>query len=302
MSFMTDPSNFGAEAASQQGPVLLATKPFVGLDEPVEVARWLARREERPLRVVSVLEQSETLTRTAESAPAPSECYRAECAALAALIRAELAIEGTDPDLLQIDVVDGDSTRSIVEAARGCDARVIVVGTGRHNTIGRHIYGERAIEILSAADRPVLVVPRGAHAGSVSVAVVAVDFSEASLRAARAILPMLSAGARLILVHVRTSDDPAHARASAQGIADQFAAFRRRLPSLPSITVETRSLRGDPVRTILELANGSGAGLIACGRLGHSLVERVFVGSVSSALVRQASCPVLVAPAPLPVH
>jgi len=35
---------------------------------------------------------------------------------------------------------------------------------------------------------------------------------------------------------------------------------------------------------------------VACGRLGHSLFERVLVGSVSSMLVRKATVPVLIAP------
>ena len=40
-------------ALAHDGPVLLATKPFNGLDAPLAVARWLAAREDRELRVVS---------------------------------------------------------------------------------------------------------------------------------------------------------------------------------------------------------------------------------------------------------
>jgi nucleotide-binding universal stress UspA family protein len=297
---MMESASFRAEAASQQGPVLLATKPFVGLDEPVLVARWLAKREERPLRVVSVLERHDTVALAAGLTPVPANFYAAECAMLATQIRSELADEGEDTTPVHVDVLDGDSTHEIVESARLCDARVIVVGTGRHDTIGRFLYGERALQILGAADRPVLVVPRGARAGPVSTAVVAVDFSEASLRAARAIAPMMSSDGRLLLVHVWPTDaaapDAARDQRYAQGCITQFAAFRRQLPSLPGVQVETHCLRGDAVRMLLEFARASDAGLIACGRLGHTLVERVFVGSVSSALVRQATCPVLVAP------
>ena len=59
--------------AVQEGPVLLATKPFTGLDAPLAVARWLAAREERELHVVSVLEHDDTVAATAGVPSAPSD-------------------------------------------------------------------------------------------------------------------------------------------------------------------------------------------------------------------------------------
>ncbi len=135
-----------------------------------------------------------------------------------------------------------------------------------------------------------------------SVAIVAVDFSPASLRAAHAVLPMLAPGSRLVVVHVKKGAAPGDENvgwwndAYERRCADRFAQFIRRLPERPDITVESKFLRGDIVPSVLEYAAEQGATLIACGRLGHSLVERMFVGSVSSALIRQATCPVLVAP------
>lgn len=287
---------------SQDGPVLLATKPFGGLDAPLAVARWLAAREERELRVVSVLEQSGPVAVAAGVPPLPAHYFDEERTALAAQIRQELWFKGNSRDVPKVEVLAGSGLDPIIELAREYRARVIVVGTGRHDRIGRYIYGERALQILRIADRPVLVVPRDAKAGAVAVAVVAVDFRPASLRAARAVLPMLSDGGRLILVHVKTAvslkEDTAGwwNDAYERRCADLFAQFQRQLPSLPGVSVETTFLRGDAVRTILEYSASCGAGLIACGRLGHSIIERVFVGSVSSALVRQATCPVLVAP------
>jgi len=295
-------SRRGAAGTSQQGPVLLATKPFGGLESPLAVARWLAAREERELHVVSVLDQNDTVSIVAGVPPLSMEHHDRERGALAAQIRQELSLGGGTGETVQVDVLEGSTLDPIVESARARRARVIVVGTGKHDPIGRYIYGERALQILRIADRPVLIVPREAHAGAVSVAVVAVDFQPASLRAARAVLPMLSEGGRLILVHVKTAvslkEDTAGwwNDAYERRCADLFAQFLRQLPSLPGITIETKFLRGDAVHTILEYAASLGAGLLACGRLSHSIIERVFVGSVSSALVRHANCPVLVAP------
>jgi nucleotide-binding universal stress UspA family protein len=288
-------------APSQEGPVMLASKPFTGLDAPLAIARWLAAREERELHVVSVLEHNDTMAVSA-GILLPERYHTEERDALAAQIGRDLAQLEGHAEQPQVEIVDGPSARGVVDAAHRCNARVIVIGTGKHDPIGRYIYGERALEIVSIADRPVLIVPREATAASIGVAVVAVDFSPASVRAACAVLPMLSQGGRLILVHVKTDagrreENPgwwndAYERRS----ADLFAQFQRQLPAIPGISVETKFLRGDAVGTILEYATVCGAGIIACGRLGHSLIARIFVGSVSSALVRQATCPVLVAP------
>jgi nucleotide-binding universal stress UspA family protein len=285
----------------QDGPVLLATKPFGGLDAPLAVARWLAAREDRELRVVSVLEPNEGVG-TASVPPLPSRYYEDERTALAAQIRRELAGDDAASDRAKVDVLQGPSAQTVVDAARECGARVIVVGSGRHNPIGRYVYGERALQIVGRSDRPVLVVPDGTVPSPVSTAVVALDFSPASVRAALAALPFLSPGGRLVVVHVKpglTLNEEMAGwwnDADERRCADRFAQFIRLLPRLPDVTFESKFLRGDIVPTVMDYAAAHGAGLIACGRLGHSLVARVFVGSVSSALIRQATCPVLVAP------
>jgi len=71
-------------APSEEGPVMLATKLFTGLDAPLAVARWLATREERELHVVSVFEHDDPMTAT-EGVTAPSQrCSDDERGALAA--------------------------------------------------------------------------------------------------------------------------------------------------------------------------------------------------------------------------
>lgn len=299
---MQPASRNGWEAGSQEGPVVLATKPFNGLDAPLAVARWLAGREERDLHVVTVLEQPNGIADAAGMPPLPMRYYEEERASLATELRRALTLDGTGRDLPNIDVLDGPAAQSIVDVARERDARVIVIGTGKHDAIGRFIYGERALDIVSLADRPVLIVPRHAMARSVSLAIVAVDFSPSSLRAASAALPMLSAGSRLVLIHVRA---PVSEKAESSERRDfayerdcdlKFKEFLRQLPSLPGVMVETRYLRGDPADTIVAVANAQAAGLIACGRAGHSFMQRLLVGSVSTAIVRHATCPVLVVP------
>ena len=288
---------------SQVGPVLLAVKPTGTLGAPLAVASWLAAREERELRIVSVLEPAPVVSDIAGIPPLSRECLEAERAAVAHDLTHELRARGAIHDHAHLEVLDGAALDPIVECARQCEARVIVVGSGRHEAMGRFVHGERALQILGIADRPVLVVPPSGIAMSINVAIVATDFTLASVRAARAILPMLSHGGRLIVVHVKTGLTRNEETAAwwndayERRCADRLAQFVRQLPTAPGITVETKFLRGgDAARTIVEYAALQNANLIACGRLGHPLLQRVFVGSVSSALVRRATCPVLVAP------
>ncbi len=281
---------------------MLAARPFTGLHAPLAVARWLAAREERELHVVSVLEHDQTVAAIAGFPPRPERYDAEEREALAAQISRDLTRYDGHGEPPLVEIVDGPSASGIVDAAQRCNARVIVIGTGKHEPIGWHVYGERALEIVSIADRPVLIVPREATAASVGVAVVAVDFSPASVRAARAVLPMLSQGGRLILVHVSPTIGRGEEStgwwndAYERRCADLFAQFQRQLPNIPRVSVETKFFRGDAVRTLLQYGTACNAGLIACGRLGHSPDARIFVGSVSAGLVRQATCPVLVAP------
>src|SRR6476660_899477 len=240
---------------SQEGPVMLATKVFTGLDAPLAVARWLATREERELHVVSVFEQGDAMAATEGVASLPHRRDDDDRDALAAQISRALTPYNEHGKPPVVEIVDGPSASGVVDAAQRCNARVIVIGTGKHDPIGRHVYGERALEIVSISDRPVLIVPREATAASLSVAVVAVDFSQASVRAARAVLPMLSQGGHLILVHVQTAvgrpeEDPGWGNdAYGRRCAHLFAHFQRQLPSIPGVTVETRFFRGDAVGT-----------------------------------------------------
>ena len=229
----------------------MATKPLGGLDAPLAVARWLASREERQLHEVAVLEPNDGHAGAAGLPPLPAQYYDEERAALAESIKRELVLHQSGAEDPRVDVLSGPSVPAIIDAARESHARVIVVGTGRHDRLGRFVYGERALQILSESDRPVLIVPRDAHAGAVTVAVVAVDFSPASLRAARAAIPMLSEGGRLILVHVKSAvslrEDTAGwwNDAYERRCADLFAQFQRQLPKLRGITVESKFLRGE---------------------------------------------------------
>jgi nucleotide-binding universal stress UspA family protein len=113
---------------------------------------------------------------------------------------------------------------------------------------------------------------------------------------------MLGPGGRLTLVHVKSAVRLGEANvgwwneAYEQRARDMFIRFTDVLPNTPGVTVETALLQGEPLAMLVRYASEQGVELLACGRRRHSLVERLLVGSVSTALVRRATCSVLVMP------
>jgi nucleotide-binding universal stress UspA family protein len=68
------------------------------------------------------------------------------------------------------------------------------------------------------------------------------------------------------------------------------------LPVRNGVLAEPVVLSGNPVHAVTEFAERVGAELIAAGSHGRNKLERFRLGSVSTGLVRDARCSVLIAP------
>lgn len=60
------------------------------------------------------------------------------------------------------------------------------------------------------------------------------------------------------------------------------------------IEISMKAVKGSAKKLILEEAEKWGADLIVVGSLGHNFLSRVFLGSVSEAVVKYAKCSVLI--------
>jgi nucleotide-binding universal stress UspA family protein len=117
---------------------------------------------------------------------------------------------------------------------------------------------------------------------------------------------------KLILVHVATPEsdyegDAMRMDISREGVSDEMHDYHHKLQKLESnyrdaginttsLLVRSTSARGKPVRKILQEIARVRPGLIVVGSHGHGLIHDVLMGSVSSAVVRKAACPVVVVP------
>jgi nucleotide-binding universal stress UspA family protein len=296
-------SFYTAEESSAQA-ILAAVKPNDQSGAVLRMAKWLAEHEHRELHVVSVVDTTPLVSSFAAGVPVIPPFHDEESRlAIKRDVRSAYERIGHVASRLRIDVLEGVAAATIADVAREHEVRLVVVGRGTHGLLSHLVYGEQVMEIIRASRSPVLVVP---HDASVPIerAMVAFDFSTASIRAAVTAYEMLGAGGRLSLVHVATPRQVTSKRGDwwlrtiERRTRATLGEFAGALPPRAGVTVEMEKRHGDPVDVLTAYAQSEGAELLACGWHDHALLERVFKESHTSELLHRTQCAVLVAPEP----
>ena len=134
---------------------------------------------------------------------------------------------------------------------------------------------------------------------------IGIDFSEASLAAARWIARQFAAEAELILVHVIPVPPPpsfcrdilADRQTLAAGAVPRLeGGLRGFAATLPSARITTHLRVGRPFEQIAEVAEEMRADLIALGRTGQHAGTWKRLGSTADRLIRRVRTPVLIVP------
>jgi nucleotide-binding universal stress UspA family protein len=131
---------------------------------------------------------------------------------------------------------------------------------------------------------------------------VATDGSPASAGAEAAAIDLcVEHGAELVVVHCWRAPgewlgQPYYQHAVARELAAARAAVTGAvtLAELRDVPVEAEIVEGSPAEHILEVAATHGVDLVVVGARGTTPLERLFVGSVSTTVMRLATIPVLV--------
>jgi len=133
--------------------------------------------------------------------------------------------------------------------------------------------------------------------------VVAVDWSPVSGRAAELAAEIAHGlAARCILLHVRPSPErkaestSSEAPSRSGAPAAEAKAWLSKVRQAGAEEVELVVLDGSPVEAILSYLRANPPDLLVFGRRGTSPGTALLLGGVSSALLQQARCPVLVVP------
>jgi nucleotide-binding universal stress UspA family protein len=178
-------------------------------------------------------------------------------------------------------------------AERGAD--LIVFGSAEHGPIGRVLLGSSAEEAVHGAPCAVAVAPHGLRKHPhIAPNVVGVAFdgspeSIAALNRGHALARAAGAALRVIAVEPSVWTRPIHRNGS---IAEALAHHCEALGN--EVVVEHRLLHGDPASELTRETHQ--LGMLVCGSRGVGPLRRVMLGSVSAAVMRSASCPLIVVP------
>jgi nucleotide-binding universal stress UspA family protein len=194
----------------------------------------------------------------------------------------------------------GRAAPVIARYAREAHADLIVLGLGKHGKLARLGGAETAARVVRLSEVPVLAVGESTR-GLPHTAVVAMDFGESSMRAAREALALLQPPGRLHLVHVRwavngqTLGDSAWERTYADGVQRGFERVVRELAVRDDIQITTEFVKGAVLETLLLVAKKVSADVIAAGSHSQTVIDRMIIGSTPAQLLRAAPHSVLIA-------
>jgi nucleotide-binding universal stress UspA family protein len=196
----------------------------------------------------------------------------------------------------------GTPAVAIVREARRVNAAMIIMGLRRHTRADRVLNDETTLNVIRTASCPVLGVAPNLERLPRRV-LVAMDFTSASYAAAAVARGLMPDGGVMTLAYVPPlvmyPADDGEGVIHRLGVQAGFERARRELEG-GGVTVEDvvlhHELRRPVSELLLECAEASSADLIAAGSARPSRVDRWLLGSVSTDLVRDGRCSVLVVP------
>jgi len=196
----------------------------------------------------------------------------------------------------------GQPADKIVALSQELEADLIVVGSRGLGTVGRLLARSVAEEIINEAHCPVLVVRGDDLAWPPEQILIGDDGSAEAAQTARVAVGIGDLlGASSFLVGI-LPDAPVHSRSEVTDLAQMMTGAQQILEERAvQLTGEqgvqpTAIVRiGEPATALTAVTDEfSGPSLLAVGRRGLGRIARMRFGSVSTATLREASCPVLI--------
>jgi len=284
--------------ASRGSPVIVATDGREQSDAALIAGRLLAGETEA-LRVAAVLTPVPVMTPEA-ALPISPEIEAARRADLTRGVQIQMARAWSGETLADVELYEGDPATLVARLAHESNASMIVAGLGRHRVIDRLFGNETALRLVRMSAVPVLAVTNGLTHAPRRI-VVAIDYSETSLRAARLALEVAASSATIYLAHVAPRDSTLYdwngwGSSYKQDAGEALQKIREQLRVPPGMILQRVVLQGDPATELLAFATSVNADLIATGSHGHGFVTRMLIGSVTTRILRCATCSVLTVP------
>ncbi|MCG2621088.1 universal stress protein [Arthrobacter sp. I2-34] len=190
----------------------------------------------------------------------------------------------------------------LIQEAEEEQARMIVIGAGRHGLLGRYSIGSVASALLHSSPVPVALAPRGYQAhpglGRVTCAVgtragadnlleTAVD-AAARQRIPLRLISLVAVGAKGAAASETSTEQ---ARTHARTVLEEAAA---RLPAEHEVTVEVA--HGDSIEDAVEELQWHEDELLVIGSSRLAQHNRLFLGSTANKILRSLPVPMVVVP------
>ncbi len=210
----------------------------------------------------------------------------------------------TADDVDTVTFVGSSPARVLENLTHEESTDMIVVGSPSHGKVGRILSGSVAHTLLHGSPVPVATAPHGyasraaGRAGTIAVAYDGGEESQAALAYAASIAAALDSLLEILTVE-RPVDPVRGAIAYTMSLPEDVDDLQREaLRELdPATKVRRRVLRGETAPALAS-ACAEDVDLLVIGSRGYGTVERVLLGSTSAAVIREATCPVVVVPRP----
>ncbi len=283
--------------------IILATDGTSQSEQAVELARFVSARTKSDIKVLTVVDQLPIPWGALDSVIAVDYEHGLKAEALNT-VRQQIASFGDDKWTVRVE--SGDPAETIAARAKGCDAMLVIVGLGGHGATSRVFGSETALRLVRLSETPVLAVePRLTRLPKRIL--VAMDFSEASIEAARLALELADESSTMVLVNVvpwqLTPFVPdAWVRTQEASVGAQLSRVVGWLNRRSGFRIGQRILYGRPGVTLLKYAEELDVDLIATGTHGRTAAKRLLGGLTVDKLIRGARCSVLVFPAAAAFH
>jgi nucleotide-binding universal stress UspA family protein len=215
-----------------------------------------------------------------------------------ALVEAQLRRVLGDSVETWVDVRFGYPPAVLAQSAVAHGA-LLVAGIGRPRVMDRLHGDESTLRLVREARSPVLAVAPYSAVPPQRI-LLAMDFSEASVTAARLALALAAPRAQVAVVHVapRPGEITWGSGAVGQRVDPDRALenYLRQLPRLYDVRFTSVVAHGDVASELLEIAKRDAVDLIAIGAHGHGPASRLTIGAVTTRVIRCATCSVIVGP------
>ncbi len=283
--------------------IILATDGTSQSEQAVELARFVSTRTKSDIKVLTVVDQPPIPWGILDSVIAVDYERGLKAEALST-VKQQIASFGDSK--WPVEVESGDPAETIAAKAKDCDAMLVIVGLGGHGATSRVFGSETALRLVRLSEIPVLAV-EPSLARLPRRILVAMDFSEASIEAARLALELADESSSMVLAHVvpwrRTPYVPDEwVRTQEASVGAQLSRVVGWLNRKSGFRIGQRILYGRPGVTLLKYAEELDVDLIATGTHGRTAAKRLLGGQTVDKLIRGARCSVLVFPAAAAFH